>query len=303
VNLSNVVTTNVGSMKNRGVELSLNALLADGGSSGLSWDVNFNMAYNKNELVTIDPFAGGTERILSGDAISGGVGSFIQVLQPGQPVNSFFVYQHQLDESGKPVTWEDHNDDGAINELDLYVDQFTVLDSTCTAADDDCSGLFRQDGAINQDDRVAHKKPAPDWIMGLSSSMRYKNFDLSFTLLAQLGNYLYNNVASNSGFYQTLTNSARPNNLHRSVLDYGFVTPQYFSDVYVEDASFLRLENITLGYTFRNWLRGIRVFGVAQNLFTLTGYSGVDPTASITGIDNNRYPRTRTFTAGLNVTF
>jgi iron complex outermembrane receptor protein len=302
VNLSNVVTTNVGTMKNRGFELSLNAMLADGMGGGLAWDANLNLAYNKNELVTIDPFAGGAERILSGDPISGGVGSYIEVLQPGQPVNSFFVYEHTRDDAGKPI-WEDTNSDGSINEQDLYVDQFTVLDSTCTATDDDCSGFYRRDGVINQDDRVANKKPAPDWIMGFTSSMRYKGFDLSFTLLAQLGNYMYNNVASNTGHYQTLTNSARPNNLHRSVLENGFETPQYFSDVYVEDASFLRLENIVLGYTFQNWLRGMRVFGVIQNAFTLTGYSGVDPTASITGIDNNRYPRTRTFTAGLNVTF
>jgi iron complex outermembrane receptor protein len=87
------------------------------------------------------------------------------------------------------------------------------------------------------------------------------------------------------------------------VLETGFVTPQYFSDVYVEDASFLRLENLELGYTFRRALNGLRLYGVIQNLFTLTGYSGVDPTATTTGIDNNIYPRTRTFTAGLNVWF
>jgi iron complex outermembrane receptor protein len=182
------------------------------------------------------------------------------------------------------------------------VDQFTDLDSACTAADEDCSGLFRRDGTINQDDRRAYRKPAPDWILGFTNSFRYRGFDLSFTLLAQLGNYMYNNVASSTGFYQQLTNSARPNNLHRSVLDNGFETPQYFSDVYVEDASFLRMENIELGYTFGG-LNNLRVFGVVQNAFTLTGYSGVDPTASITGIDNNRYPRTRTFTGGLSIGF
>jgi iron complex outermembrane receptor protein len=302
VNLSNVVTTNVGTMKNNGFELSLNALLADGAGGGLSWDANFNVAYNKNRLVVVDPFAGGVERILSGDPISGGVGSYITVLQPGQPVNSFFVYETIKDENGKPVTWGDNNEDGVINDLDLYVDQFTDLDSACTAADEDCSGLFRRDGTINQDDRRAYRKPAPDWILGFTNSFRYRGFDLSFTLLAQLGNYMYNNVASSTGFYQQLTNSARPNNLHRSVLDNGFETPQYFSDVYVEDASFLRMENIELGYTFGG-LNNLRVFGVVQNAFTLTGYSGVDPTASITGIDNNRYPRTRTFTGGLSIGF
>ena len=91
--------------------------------------------------------------------------------------------------------------------------------------------------------------------------------------------------------------------MHVSVLNNNFQRPQYFSDYYVENAGFLRLQNIELGYTFRNWLHGVRVYGVVQNAFTITGYSGVDPTASTDGIDNNRYPRTRTFTAGLQVTF
>jgi iron complex outermembrane receptor protein len=293
VNLSNVVTTNVGSMKNKGFEFTLNAALAQN-PNGFRWDANLNMAYNKNELVEIDPFAGGTEKILSGDPISGGVGSYIQVLQPGQPVNSFFVYEHTRDESGNPI-WEDTNEDGTINEQDLYVDQPTECDD---------AGVCVGDGVINQDDRVAFHKPAPDWIIGFSNYMKYKSFDFSFTFLAQMGNFVYNNVASSTGYYQSLTNSSRPNNLHSSVLDYGFVTPQYFSDVYVEDASFLRLQNLEIGYTFpTRILNGMRIFGVAQNLFTLTGYSGVDPTSSITGIDNNRYPSTRTFTAGLSVGF
>jgi iron complex outermembrane receptor protein len=282
-NLSNVVTTNIGSMKNWGVELTLNAILAQGSGDGFSWDANFNFAYNKNELTEINPYATGSEQILAGPFISGGVGSTVQVLQPGEPVNSFFVYEHILDASGKPI-YEDVDGDGSINEQDLYVDR-------------------NEDGIVNFDDRRPFKKPTPDWIMGHTSLMRWRNFDFSLTLLAYLGNYVYNNVASSTGFYDQLTDAARPSNLHASVLETGFVTPQYFSDVYVEDASFLRLENLELGYTFRRALNGLRLYGVIQNLFTLTGYSGVDPTATTTGIDNNIYPRTRTFTAGLNVWF
>jgi iron complex outermembrane receptor protein len=190
-------------------------------------------------------------------------------------VNAFYVLESQRDASGMPILGTD---------LEMYVDQ-------------------NGDSVINQDDRVAFHKPSPDWILGFTSSMRYGAFDFGFTLLGLVGNYMYNNVASNTGHYESLTNSARPNNLHSSVLDYGFETPQYLSDIYVENASFLRLENIEVGYTFQRALRGMRVFGVVQNAFTLTGYSGVDPASSISGIDNNRYPRTRTFTAGLNVTF
>jgi iron complex outermembrane receptor protein len=282
-NLSNVVTTNVGSMKNSGLELTLNAMFLEGAGDGFSWDANFNFAYNNNELTQINEFAGGSERILAGDAISGGVGSFIQVLEPGQPVNSFFVYEHKRDGSGNPI-YEDTNGDGSINDQDLYVDR-------------------NGDGIINQDDRAATHSPSPDWIMGHTSLMRYKAFDFSLTLLAQLGNYVYNNVASSTGFYDQLVDSARPSNLHSSVLTTGFLRPQYFSDYYVENAGFLRLQNIELGYTFRRALHGIRVYGVVQNAFTITGYSGVDPTASTDGIDNNRYPRTRTFTAGLSILF
>ncbi len=281
-NLSNVVTTNVGTMENKGIELTVNAALAQGVEDGFSWDANFNIAYNDNELKEINPFAGGGEQILAEPFISGGVGSTVLVLQPGYPVNSFFVYRHLRDADGKPIVGTD---------LEMYEDR-------------------NEDGIINQDDRAPYKSPAPDWIVGHTSLMRWKNFDMSFTLQAQLGNYLYNNVASSTGFYDQLVDAARPSNVHASVLEYGFSTPQYFSDVYVEDASFLRMENIELGYTFRQTLNGIRVYGVVQNLFTMTGYSGIDPTASdrgptgnISGIDNNIYPRTRTFTAGVSVFF
>ena len=278
-----MVTTNVGEMNNKGFEFTLNAGLVEGPPDGFSWDANFNAAYNKNELVKINPFAGGSEKILAGEAISGGVGSFIQVLEPGQPVNSFFVYEHKLGADGLPI-YSDVNGDGTINEQDLYVDR-------------------NGDGTINQDDRAAYKSPAPDWIFGHTSLMNWGKFDFSFTLLANIGNFVYNNVASSTGFYDQLRDAAAPSNLHASALETGFQSPQYFSDYYVEDASFLRLQNIELGYTFSRALNGIRVYGVVQNAFTITGYSGVDPTASTNGIDNNRYPRTRTFTGGISVNF
>jgi len=115
---------------------------------------------------------------------------------------------------------------------------------------------------------------------------------------------VYNNVASNLGHYSALRGNA-PTNLHRSVLDNGFVQPQYLSDVYVEDASFLRIDNIAVGYTLRNrrGMSSVRLFGTVQNVLTLTGYSGVDPIAGVNGIDNNLFPLSRTFTAGLSIGF
>jgi iron complex outermembrane receptor protein len=158
------------------------------------------------------------------------------------------------------------------------------------------------DDVINQDDRRPFHSPQPKWMLGHSSYLGYGKFDLSFTLRSYLGNYVYNNVSSNLGTYEEVKR-ASPYNLHASVLETGFVTPQYLSDFYVEDGSFLRMDNITLGYTFNYRRRPVRVFGTVQNAFTITGYSGVDPTAGLLGIDNNIYPRSRTFTAGLSLRY
>ena len=135
--------------------------------------------------------------------------------------------------------------------------------------------------------------------------MTYGNFDAGFTLRAYLGNYVYNNVASTLGTYRALKGTQAPNNLHASVLKYGFTSTQYFSDLYVEKASFLRLDNVSIGYTFKDiaQLKSLRVFGAIQNVFTSTKYSGVDPMAGVNGIDNNLYPLSRTFTTGLNLGF
>ena len=273
VALSNHIVTNIGSLQNRGFELSLNALLIDRAESGFRWDANFNASTNRNKLLTID--RPGITRLLTG-GIAGGVGTNIQVLQPGQPINSFLVYHQIGDTAGVPI-YEDLNKDGIINSSDL---------------------------------RPFHN-PAPKWILGHTSNISWRRFDASATLRAYFGNYVYNNVASNLGYYNILTLGNAPTNMHASVLQTGFVTPQYLSDYYVEDASFVRMDNLTLGYTFGpmrtsdalGLVEGARVFGTIQNVFTSTKYSGVDPTAGINGIDNNLYPRARTFVAGLSLGF
>jgi iron complex outermembrane receptor protein len=280
-NLSNYLTTNIGSMKNNGLEFSLGGDLIRDGSGGLNWNAVFNASHNTNELVSINPYAGSAQQILTG-GVSGGVGTLIQVLEPGQPINSFFVYEHKRNADGSPV-WKDTNGDGSINEQDLYVDR-------------------DGDGVVNVADRRAFHDPSPKWMVGHTSSVIYGDFDLNFTLRAYLGSYVYNNVASNLGTYSEVTR-ASPYNLHASVLETGFETPQYLSDYYVEDGSFLRMDNLSLGYSFEYQGRSARLFGTVQNAFTLTGYNGVDPTAGLNGLDNNIYPRSRTFTGGLSVRF
>jgi TonB-dependent starch-binding outer membrane protein SusC len=274
-NLSNHVTTNIGSMRNKGMELGINYRITGGGEQRLGWNVSLNVGHNTNELTRINPYADTLTptRIPTGQ-ISGGVGNNIQVLEPGSPVNSFFTCRQVYDAAGKPV-----------QNTYYAVKQNAAGDSTVTG----CVG-----------DRRASHDPAPKWILGLSSYMSYGKLDMSFTLRAHLGSYVYNNVASNLGTYIEVTRLS-PYNLHASVLETGFDAPQYWSDHYVEDASFLRLDNITIGYSAN--LRGqlVRFFATGQNLFTITGYSGVDPTAGLNGIDNNIYPRSRTFSAGLTL--
>jgi hypothetical protein len=160
------------------------------------------------------------------------------------------------------------------------------------------------DGNLNASDLVPYKSPAPKWIIGHTSTGSYKEWDFSLTARAYLGNYVYNNVASNLGNYKAVKGAA-PANLESSVLKYGFTGPQYFSDVYIEDASFLRLDNVSVGYTFKNlWeFKSVRVHGAIQNVFTSTKYTGVDPVAGVNGIDNNLFPLSRTYSLGLSVGF
>lgn len=289
-NLSDRVLTNIGELDNKGVELTLNGAILN--KAGLTWDLSGNIAYNVNEVKAISNIAGAG--ILTG-RISGGVGSDIQIIRVGDQVNSFFVYEHKLGPDGLPLSDAiDHDEDGL------------------TAADDeDLDDIYvdrNEDGIINEDDRRVLNAPAPDVIYGLTSNFAFKGFDLTFTLRGAVGNYVYNNNASNRGVYQRVQGTGIGNdryvlyNLHQSVLETSFMTPQYFSDYYVEDASFLRLDNITLGYTFlpKKGLSSLRLYATAQNLFVMTQYSGLDPEVD-NGIDNSPYPRPRGFIFGLSL--
>ena len=274
-NFSNFLTTNIGTMKNTGIELSLNAAVLQSHSNGLSYTASFTVAHNANKLLTINPADSTT--LINVGGISGGVGSTVEVLKPGEPINSFYVYQARYGANGRPVS--------TGPDTAMYVDR-------------------NGDHQINDADRRPFHSPWPSLQLGHTSNLTYGNFDFSFTLRAELGNYVYNNVASNNGSYQNITaGNVTPTNMDVSVLRNGYLVPQYLSDVYVEDASFLRMDNVTLGYSF-NWSgHRLRLYATVQNAFTITGYNGVDPTAGLNGIDNNIYPRSRTFTGGLSVRF
>jgi iron complex outermembrane receptor protein len=274
-NFSNYVTTNVGSMKNTGIEVSLTARLLDGGRDGLGYTASFTASHNANTLLSINPSRSVAQIPVGG--IGGGTGNTIQVLMPGQPINSFFVYKQLFDSISTSPTYRKPLEG-----------QYADLNG---------------DGKVNSSDLRPYHSPWPTLELGHTSSFTYRSFDLSFALRAMTGNYVYNNVAAGAT-YQALTGGGSPSNMSSAILKTGFVgTAQYQSDYFVEDASFLRMDNISLGYTFRYNGNPLRLYVTVQNAFTITGYSGVDPTAGLNGIDNVTYPRSRTVTGGLSVRF
>lgn len=269
-NLNNLIETNSGTMENKGVEITLGGDIIK--TKDLTWTVNTNATFNENEITKISG-AGENEFYYVGDAISGGVGNKVLVNMVNIPAYSFYVYEQVYDQNGNPIegAYVDQNGDGQINEEDL---------------------------------RIFHSG-RPDWTLGLSSSLTYKNWDFGFSMRASIGNYLYNNIASDAGTYAAIrgTNGYLVN-IQSDALNSGFENNEYFSDYYIQNASFLKMDYMTLGYTFRELFgkTNMRFYGTVQNVFTITEYDGLDPEIG-SGIDNNIYPRPRIYTFGVNVNF
>lgn len=271
-NLTNKIVTNVGDLSNQGFEFALNTVPVN--NEQWHWEFNVNLSYNKNKILKLirnqDPNYVG---VLTG-GISGGTGSTIQIHSEGHESNAFYVYRQVYGQDGKPIegVYADLNDDGIINQLDLY----------------------------------RYKGPAPKWLAGFSSYLTYKNWDLNIAGRFSFGNYVYNNVQSNGAIYSRMyDNTGFYSNIPSDVTKTNFREPQYFSDYYVQNASFMKLDNITLGYNFKKlWNERIdlRLYAILQNVFTITKYKGLDPEI-FNGIDNNFYPRPRTFLFGVNLGF
>lgn len=282
-NFNNRLLQNIGSLRNAGVEFGVNAQVLQGRGDGLlgrlRYDANVNASTNRNRLLAISTTAGQVSEILTGQIGLGG--NFVQTLRPGLPLNAYRVLRVQRDASGQPVTAPD-----AALTTRFYVDQ-------------------NGDGRIDNADLVTHKNPQPRWILGHTSNLAYGRLDLGFTLRAYLGFYTYNRVGAEAT-YASLQQGGVARNVSALVYRYNFVNPQYNSELFVERADFLRMDNLTLGYALpsRGALRATRVFATLQNAFTASGYAGVDPLAGgLGGIDNNTYPLSRILTFGLTVGF
>lgn len=271
-NFSNFLITNVGTLENKGFEAEF--VLRPVSTADMSWRISTNFTYNVNEITKLtlvdDPDYTGYDV----GGISGGVGNHVQINAVGYPANTFFLFSQVYDTDGMPIEG-------------LYVDK--------TGEGGNVAG--------NNANKYYLQNPAPDYLVGLSSYFSYKDFDFSFSGRFNFGNYVYNNNASNRGEYANLYNqSGFLTNILTDVEKTGFVNAQFWSDYYLEDASYFRMDNINLGYNFSQLftekLSGRLSFTV-QNAFVITKYSGLDPEVD-GGIDNNIFPRPRTFMLGVN---
>ncbi|MBL7474021.1 SusC/RagA family TonB-linked outer membrane protein [Robertkochia sediminum] len=264
-NFGNTIPANIGDMENKGIEIELGVTPVE--TEDFRWTINYNVAFNENTITRLPD----TQDV---GGISGGTGNTIQRHQEGLAPFSFFVYKQIYDENGNPI-------EGAVADIN-------------------------GDGQITPDDRYFYKDPYANVIMGLSTSINYKNWDFQAVSRANVGNYVYNNVASQSAVNNVFQNEILTNT-HSAILTTGFqqfTERNLISDYYIENASFFRLDNVTLGYTFQDAFFGnpFRVYGAANNLLVISNYSGLDP--EITGgIDNNFYPRPRVFVLGLDLNF
>ena len=272
-NFSNQLLTNVGELTNKGVEFSITGRPIV--SKDLNWNLSYNITYNKNEItkltITDDPNYVGV--VFGG--IDGGTGNNIAIHRVGYPAGSFYVYEQVYNDEGRPLEG-------------VYVDQ-------------------NADGAINERDLIPYKNAAPDVYMGLSSQLSYKNWDFNFSLRANMGNYAYNNIQSNRESRNTTFDpSGWLKNRVNSALDTQFEAVQYQSSHYIQNASFLKMDNISLGYNFEEILnqnQSGRVYLTVQNPFVISNYAGLDPEFTNDGIDNNIYPHPRVFILGVSLNF
>lgn len=269
-NFNKTILTNVGNVDSKGLEVTLNAVPIQ--TNDWTWNVSFNMTWQKMKVKNLSLNKGNNAtNTLVGPSIDG---YQFQVLSEGYAPYMFYVYKQLYDDAtGKPIegAYADLNNDGVINSSDLY----------------------------------RYHSPAPDYILGFSTSLRYKKWTLSTGLRGNIGNYVYNGMAMNAGAWSTVSyNSYQLNNLHHSFLETGFQNRQYLSDHYIENASFLKMDNLTLNYNFGRIHKyfGLNVSAMVQNVFTITKYSGVDPEVP-NGMDISFYPRPRTYSVSLGFEF
>lgn len=268
-NFEKTILTNVGNVDSKGFEFTLNITPID--NNDLTWDFSLNATWQKQTIKNLSIIKGAR---ITNTSVGPTIDSYyFQVLTEGYAPNMFYVYHQLYDESGKPI-------EGAYASIN-------------------------GDNQINSDDLYRYHSPAPDYILGFSTSLRYKKWNFGTSLRANIGNYVYNGMSMNTGAFGTMSyNAYQLNNLNKSYLQTGFQSRQYLSDYYVENASFLKMDNLTIGYNFGKVAHAfnLNITGMIQNVFTITKYSGVDPEVP-NGMDNSFYPRPRIFSLNVGLEF
>jgi len=270
---SNVGPYNIGKTKNQGIEIAAEVIPVKNDNFTLS--VGGNITFQNSEITEL--VDGAPDYGIETGGIAGGIGNNVQILTVGYTPNSFFVYEQAYDNQGNPI-------DG------VFIDR-------------------NGDGSITTADRYIYKKPSADIFYGFYTNLTYKNWDMSMSWRGSWGNYVYNNVDSNLGWSnQVLIRETDLGNAVTEILDTNFSSTsaeRFQSDYYIQDASFVRLDNLTIGYNFEKFMSekvSAKLSLGGQNLLLITDYKGIDPEVS-GGIDNNIYPRPRIYTLGLNVNF
>nr|MCR5512430.1 TonB-dependent receptor [Prevotella sp.] len=277
----NMMWQNIGSLKNTGIEAALSWKAI--ANKDFFWQLDYNITYNKNEITDLEGVSDNGMPVETGPDAGGGTGNKVQAHQVGYPANSFYVYQQVYDANGMPI--------------------------------ENCVVDRNGDGVITPNDRYLYKSPAPPVTMGFASRFEYKNFDFSFSLRASFNNYVFNDVlrgSSNVGPTGGWVQSAYMANHLTDALARNWQTWELTanqSDYYVQNASFLKCDNITLGYSFNNLFKSASYHGLsgrlsvaASNVFTITKYDGLDPEIN-NGVDQNMYPRPFSVVVGLNLNF
>ncbi len=274
-NFSNIITANVGEMENKGVEFNVNALVIQ--TKDFAWELGYNITWNDSKITKLTANFNPNYPGINAGTTSFGTGNVVQKHQVGYAPSTFYVYQQVYDKNGNPIqnAVVDRDGNGEITESDKY---------------------------------LTEKSPMPKVFMGLSSQFTYKNWDLGFNLRANFGNYVFNNFAADNTSLNNFSNQGFITNYYKDAGKYGFTQisdiTQKSTDLYLENASFLKMDNITLGYSFDKFFTDRisgRISASVQNVFTITDYSGLDPECA--AIDGNIWPRPRTFTVGLNLNF
>lgn len=269
--LSNHNILNVGSMETKGIEGNITFIPVK--SESTTWEFSVNATHYNSKITKLINGADASYNLpVTDPGIAGGVGNTIEAHYVGGQPFSYYVYQQVYDNNGKPMdgVYVDRNGDGTVNAKDMYF----------------------------------YKSTQPDVILGFNTKFTHKNWDFGFSARAVIGNYVYNNAASNSSLQSASTNDYLQN-VYSSAPTYQFSTPRLLSDIYVENASFLRLDNANLGYNFKDVFypgSNIRVYGMAQNVFVITKYSGVDPEV-FNGVDNGYYQMPKIYSLGFNFQF